>query len=437
MSDDDSLSKTMIIPNPGGRRTSTQANEPAPFDGSRHTPVKPTMSPQQHNHSNIGLPKGENVILFLSHEILVLAGNIRSLEPSKTVQLLRKDVEQLIERYTNALTEHSVSKEVILTSRYIICCLLDELVLSTPWGSDSEWSHQTLLVKYHNETWGGEKFFLIVNKLLEQPQRSIDLIELCYLCIAIGFSGKYRVSQQGNSELINIGETIYNQISQYRPVDRDLSPKWQGVSSKQKNSVSNIPLFVFIFSFLFILAGTYIGFLLNLQSKVDPVYENLESIGWKDFVIKIKEQPQNSVQISQQLRDMLSVEIADKMLDVIVNSEEMLTIRFSSTSLFKSGNTAVNENALPDVNILVNAIKKYSDSVLVIGHTDSTGKADSNWVISRRRAEAIAEWLKKANYQLDSIITRGVADTQPVINNDNSYNRSLNRRVDIILVMKG
>ena len=154
-------------------------------------------------------------------------------------------------------------------------------------------------------------------------------------------------------------------------------------------------------------------------------------------VIKVKEQPHNSLQISKQLRDVLSAEIAGEMLDVIVNSDNMLTIRFSNTSLFKSGNTEVNAKALPDVNKLVNAIMKYSDSVLVIGHTDSTGKPDSNWVISRRRAEAIAAWLRKANYQLDSIITRGVADTQPVINNDNSYNRSLNRRVDIILVMKG
>lgn len=434
MNDDDGLSSTMIIPNPGGRRTNV--NEATPGNGN-NVPSQPNVSSQQYNQSNIRVPKGENVLLSLSHEILVLAGNIRSLEPNRTIVSLRKDVELLIEKYTNSLTESGVSKEVVLTSRYIICCLLDELVLSTPWGSESEWSHQTLLVKYHNETWGGEKFFLIVNKLLEQPQRSIDLIELCYLCIAIGFSGKYRVSHQRNNELINIGESIYHQISQCRPVFPDLSPKWQGISAKEKNSVTNIPLFVYVFVFLFILSGAYIGFLLNLQSKVDPVYENLESVGWKDFALNVKEQPQNSLHVLKELREVLSIEISDKMLDVIVNSDNMVTIRFSNTTLFSSGNTQVNENALPNVNKLVNAIKPYSDSVLVIGHTDSTGKPDSNWVISRRRAQAIASWLRKSNNQLDSIVTRGVADTQPVINNETAYNRSLNRRVEITLVMKG
>nr|WP_274620475.1 OmpA family protein [Colwellia maritima] len=116
----------------------------------------------------------------------------------------------------------------------------------------------------------------------------------------------------------------------------------------------------------------------------------------------------------------------------------MLIIRLISTDLFKSGSSHVNEDALPDVNLLVNSIKDYADRVLVIGHTDSTGKADSNWVISRKRAEAIAKWLEKSNNKLTNIVTRGVADTEPFVKDtDNDYNQSLNRRVELILVLKG
>ena len=91
-----------------------------------------------------------------------------------------------------------------------------------------------------------------------------------------------------------------------------------------------------------------------------------------------------------------------------------------------------------NLNDLVNSIKDYADRVLVIGHTDSTGKADSNWVISRKRAEAIAKWLAKSNNKLTNTITRGVADTEPFVKDtDNDYNQSLNRRVELILVLKG
>jgi outer membrane protein OmpA-like peptidoglycan-associated protein len=71
-----------------------------------------------------------------------------------------------------------------------------------------------------------------------------------------------------------------------------------------------------------------------------------------------------------------------------------------------------------------------------VGHTDSTGKPDSNWVISRKRAEAIANWLTKSNQQLSNTMTRGVADTQPLVSEDSDYNRSINRRVELTLILK-
>ena len=127
--------------------------------------------------------------------------------------------------------------------------------------------------------------------------------------------------------------------------------------------------------------------------------------------------------------------IDEQIVSVDVRNEQVI-IRFVSTSLFKSGSSIVNENALPDVNILVNAIKNYTQRILVVGHTDSTGKADSNWVISRKRAESIANWLTKSNQQLPNTMTRGVADTQPLVSNDSDYNQSINRRVELTLILK-
>jgi type VI secretion system protein ImpK len=175
--------------------------------------------------------------------------------------------------------------------------------------------------------------------------------------------------------------------------------------------------------------GAYIGFLSSLKAKVEPIYQNLESIGWQDFVLKMNAKKPSTFDINK-IADEFKIKFAkeiDQKIVAIDTKDGMLVVRFISTSLFKSGSSYVNEDALPDVNLLVNNIKEYADSVLVVGHTDDTGKADSNWVISRKRAEAIAKWLTKANVQLSNTITRGVAD----------YNRSLNRRVELLLVLKG
>ena len=432
MQDDD---RTMIIPNPGGRRKSPSSQT---FQTPPAELTQPSNSAAQVNLNASAQFDGENIILSSASDLIILASHIRSLEPSNSIEQLRRDIETLIAKFDQQVSQFNLSKEVSLTARYLICCLLDELVLSTPWGSDSVWSDQTLLSKYHNETSGGEKFFLIVDKLLEQPQRNIDLIELCYVCISSGFCGKYRLSKQGESGLLEISQRLYTPIEQIRPISRDLSPTWQGVGNTKVGFVKGFPLPVFFLILGFILIAVYIAFLSSLKAKVEPLYQKIESIGWEQTAPRPGNIQPNLIDINKvanSLKQKLSVYIDNKIVSIDIRNDQIF-IRFISTSLFKSGSSYINEDSLPDVNVLVNAIKDYAERILVVGHTDSTGKPDSNWVISRKRAEAIAKWLTKSNQQLSNTMTRGVADTQPLVSEDSDYNRSINRRVELTLILK-
>ena len=54
----------------------------------------------------------------------------------------------------------AVSRTMSCSPPAMRCALrLDEAVLSTPWGAQSEWAQHPLLVTLHREAWGGEKFF--------------------------------------------------------------------------------------------------------------------------------------------------------------------------------------------------------------------------------------------------------------------------------------
>ncbi len=66
-------------------------------------------------------------------------------------------------------------------------------MLNTPWGAQSDWSTQSLLVTFHREAAGGEKFFQILDRVSGEPQRYRALLELLYVCLALGFEGKYRL----------------------------------------------------------------------------------------------------------------------------------------------------------------------------------------------------------------------------------------------------
>jgi type VI secretion system protein ImpK len=56
-------------------------------------------------------------------------------------------------------------------ARYVLCTTLDEVVLNTPWGRASQWSENSLLITFHNEAWGGEKFFELLDSVVPTRAR--------------------------------------------------------------------------------------------------------------------------------------------------------------------------------------------------------------------------------------------------------------------------
>ena len=156
------------------------------------------------------------------------------------------DVGGLYQRLVNEIKvfdsrakEQGVRAEVVLAARYIICALLDEAVLNTPWGAESAWPQKTLLSTFHNETAGGEKFFLILDRMRESPAENLYILELIYICLSLGFEGKYRVIHRGRELVGQLREELFGVIRTYRgDYERALSPKWQGLGKMRKDRKS-------------------------------------------------------------------------------------------------------------------------------------------------------------------------------------------------------
>ena len=135
---------------------------------------------------------------------------------------------------------------VVLPARYVLCALVDESVLDTPWGSQSVWAKQGLLISFHNETWGGEKFYDALDRLLAYPSGNLHLLELMYLCLALGFEGRYRVRDGGRDQLERVREQLFQTIRTQRgDPERELSPHWRGITPRRDPLIHQLPLWVF------------------------------------------------------------------------------------------------------------------------------------------------------------------------------------------------
>lgn len=111
-------------------------------------------------------------------------------------------------------------------------------------------------------------------------------------------------------------------------------------------------------------------------------------------------------------------------------------LRLDSLSLFSSGSAQLKPES---TKVLVNAlmgIKAQPGWLIVIaGHTDATGSEAHNIRLSRARAGAVHDWIRRMSDIPDSCFAvQGFGASQPVASNDSELGRSANRRVEIRLV---
>ncbi|WP_217477798.1 type IVB secretion system protein IcmH/DotU [Stutzerimonas stutzeri] len=170
-----------------------------------------------------------------------------------------------------ALHDGAESSQV-MAARYVLCTAIDEAVVTTPWGNESEWSQMSLLSSFHNETFGGEKFFQLLERLSRNPVKHLPMLELMYLCLSLGFEGKYRVMPRGMLELEAVRDSLYRQIRQLRgDVPREVSPHWHGLKDTRRRLVRIVPWWMVALFTLTCLVVLYSGFAWVLGEQRDAV----------------------------------------------------------------------------------------------------------------------------------------------------------------------
>lgn len=102
--------------------------------------------------------------------------------------------------------------------------------------------------------------------------------------------------------------------------------------------------------------------------------------------------------------------------------------------LFASGSATLQTGGYENLNRLVDFLERYPDqAVLIEGHTDSVGSAQSNERLSQRRADAVRDYLARRGIGERRLSARGLGEGRPVATNDTAAGRQQNRRVEIII----
>lgn len=436
--------RTVIRPTPGGR----QPVSPAPQQSLQ----QPTQQPVQHATSSQGgqgtinfnaLNTG-NPLISATVPLLTLLVAVKNCLTMDDIGSFRQRIEQEIKKCDAQLTG-KVDPEVLLITRYCLCTAIDEAVLNTPWGANSQWSQQSLLVSFHKEARGGEKFFLILDRMLQNVAARIDVLEFLHVLLAMGFEGKYRVLENGQRALGTIKDGLYQSIrSQRGEPEVALSPHWQGVSLGNVGLTQYLPIWVLTALLGLLLLISYIGFSYSISQTASPVFQSLVEIGRESpppitQEILVVAPPVDDV--AKRLTTFLKPEVDQKLVQ-IVDSYSDVRIRITAIGLFPSGSDKIAPVLQPLIQRIAQALEHEGDrKVVVEGHSDSspihTLQFPSNWDLSLARARSVlAALLQNATLSSAQFSAEGKGDAEPLVANDSKVNREKNRRVEVILEKK-
>ncbi|MFJ0631833.1 type IVB secretion system protein IcmH/DotU, partial [Bordetella bronchiseptica] len=189
---------------------------------------------------------GSNPLVAAANPLLDLIPQIRATTAHPAPAMLREYLVDEVRQFELRAQQAGIPNETILGARYCLCTALDEAAALTPWGGGGVWSAHSLLVTFHNETWGGEKFFQLLAKLSQNPGQHLDLLELLYYCLLLGFEGRYRVIDNGRTQLETLRQRLLRILRGARgEYPRALSPHWRDTPVQQALRRLPVPLWAY------------------------------------------------------------------------------------------------------------------------------------------------------------------------------------------------
>lgn len=223
---------------------------------------------------------GKNGLLSASSILFSLVTKLQKADDYENVTQLRNSLIHEIKAFESSAHTQGYQPEQILLARYAICAALDEAVGHTHWGEQADWQQQGLLYFFQGEVWGGEAFFVLLDRLSQNPQRHLELLEFFYVCLTLGFQGKYRMFDLGQSQLQQVIDRTYDLIRTYRDEPNMLlSAPTKPLRKLGKAQPSRLlPLWFFGFFAVFLLTLIYGGFNFMLKLSTTPLYSKLNHI---------------------------------------------------------------------------------------------------------------------------------------------------------------
>ncbi len=222
---------------------------------------------------------GVNPLVATASALFSLIAKLRQAKSYENLNQLQSDLVHEVKAFECAAIGRHYDTEQIVVARYVMCATLDETILRTAWGLARNWQQYSLVAAFKEDAATGEKVFALLERLRQTPTAYVDLLEFFYLCLSLGFEGKYRIIDNGRQALDSLLDDLYRIIRRERgDVSAPLVVSSQARMMQADNQSIGLPLKSILTTAAIILTVVYTSFVMMLHIEVQPVSQLMAAV---------------------------------------------------------------------------------------------------------------------------------------------------------------
>lgn len=208
-----------------------------------------------------------NPLIAAASPLISILERIQIASSLPDISILHQDISHEFKAFYSRFHRHHYSDEFHLIANYLLCATTDEIIGKSYLKLYGELKEFNAFTPISNHNLGPEHYFFdIVNYILTLPEQFLDLIELAYFCLLIGFEGKYHLQTDGRLILDNLIENLFQTIQKLRTnKNHKLFKNYILKQNISKNKISNKKIVMLIGTLLLTL-GIISHFLIQYQT---------------------------------------------------------------------------------------------------------------------------------------------------------------------------
>ncbi len=370
-----------------------------------------------------------NPLLEASRPLLRALADMPGELDQRGIEQLHQMLKLEVRTFQRLCEQANIRRDHMIGARYCLCTALDDAAMQTEWGEREkglDWIKNGLATEFHEDRHGGDKVYLLVSRLMSEPREHLDLLEVIYRILSLGFMGRYRHDADGSRKHDAVRQVLYTELQTQRgAVPLALSPHAASDAKHRRLSFYDFPVWITFAVLGLILACLFGWFKYQLLNHSASVEKQIIDIG------RLTPPPAPRL---PHLKELLKGEIAAGTVSVDEDAHHS-SVTFRGDAMFPPGGVTVNASMGPLIAKIANEVVKVPGKVTVTGYTDNipikSRQFASNDELSEERATQVMQLLQADGVPAARLEAIGKGEANPLGDNATPQGRAQNRRVEI------